>query len=234
MQTNHCACVSLQCRGGALLSISLSCITKTLPYVHINLKSIRSLGQTRRWPLQRAQRNLKSMICHYACLYSPRNLRLWPSRQSRTCQKPYASLFGKHIAGKPKRLRPLHHNNQHEHCIILPICFRTLCLGNLQKEGGGTKENCSLGGPRETAIWCLHISPKSKNPISSKPTDKGAAGATLGLPLPTSKSLQYRLWGYWSYIRATFANEQIIGIQALGLLGLLGLPWGYLCQPDPV
>ena len=25
----------------------------------------------------------------------------------------------------------------------------------------------------------------------------GATGATLGLPLPSCKSLKYRLWGYW-------------------------------------
>ena len=36
----------------------------------------------------------------------------------------------------------------------------------------------------------------------------GATGATLGLPVPTGHSLDY------------------IG------LGLLGLPWGYLCQPE--
>ena len=58
-------------------------------------------------------------------------------------------------------------------------------------------------------------------------TSSGATGATLGLPLLTSKSLEYRFRGYWGYLGATLANEQIIGIQALGLLGL---PWGYLCQ----
>ena len=33
------------------------------------------------------------------------------------------------------------------------------------------------------------------------------------------------LWGYWSYLGATFANKQIIGATC-------GLPWGYLCQPE--
>ena len=58
-------------------------------------------------------------------------------------------------------------------------------------------------------------------------TGSGVTGSTLGLPLPTSKSLEYRLWSYWGYLGATFANEQILGTQAPGLLVLL---WGYICQ----
>ena len=65
--------------------------------------------------------------------------------------------------------------------------------------------------------------------LSSVP-GSGATGATSVLPLTTSKSLEYMLRGYWGYLGPTFATEQIIGIQALGLLGLT---WGYLCQPDP-
>ena len=41
-------------------------------------------------------------------------------------------------------------------------------------------------------------------------TSSGATGATLGLPLPKSKSLQYRLWGYWGYPGATFANQRYL------------------------
>jgi hypothetical protein len=55
-----------------------------------------------------------------------------------------------------------------------------------------------------------------------------ATEATSGHPLPTSKSLDYKLLGYWSYLGAPFANQQILGFQALGLLGL---PRGILCQP---
>ena len=58
-------------------------------------------------------------------------------------------------------------------------------------------------------------------------TGSWATGSTLGLALPTSRSLEYRLWGYWGYLGATFANEHIISIQAVELLGL---PWGYLGQ----
>ena len=36
------------------------------------------------------------------------------------------------------------------------------------------------------------------------------------------------LWGYWGYLGAPFANQQILGLQALGLEGL---PQGTLCQP---
>ena len=54
-------------------------------------------------------------------------------------------------------------------------------------------------------------------------TGSVATEATLGLRLPTSKSLEYELWGYWGYLGATIANKQIIGMQALGQLGL---PWG--------
>ena len=99
----------------------------------------------------------------------------------------------------------------------------------------------------------------------------GATGATLGLPLPTSKPLNFiamgllglpwgylcqranhlisLLWGYWDYLGATFATEQIIGFHGFGAagatlglplltskslhfiaMGLLVLPWGYLYQ----
>ena len=74
-----------------------------------------------------------------------------------------------------------------------------------------------------------------------------ATGATLGLSLPTSKSLDFNsmgllglpwgclcqrandwislLWGYWGYLRATFANEQIIRFHCFGATGAtLGLP----------
>ena len=59
-------------------------------------------------------------------------------------------------------------------------------------------------------------------------TSSRATGATSGHPLPTSKSLDYKLYGYWGYLGAPFANQQILGLQALGLLGL---PRGTLCQP---
>ena len=103
-------------------------------------------------------------------------------------------------------------------------------------------------------------------------TSSGATGANSELPLPTeqilgihalgllglprdylcqpSKSLEYRLWGYWGHLGATFANRanpwntgsgaplastglpsptvQIFGIQTLPLLRL---PQPYLCQP---
>ena len=75
----------------------------------------------------------------------------------------------------------------------------------------------------------------------------GATGATLGMPLPTSKSLDFfamgllglpwgylcqranhwltLLWGYWAYLGATFAKEQIIGFNCYGAAGAtLGLP----------
>ena len=73
-----------------------------------------------------------------------------------------------------------------------------------------------------------------------------ATRATLGLPLPTSKSLDFiapgllglpwdylcqranhwisLLQGYWGYLGATFANEKIIGFHCSGYWGYLGLP----------
>ena len=69
----------------------------------------------------------------------------------------------------------------------------------------------------------------------------GETGATLELPLPTSKSLDFNamgllglpwsylcrrgnrwislLCGYWGYLGATFANEQIVGFHCYGETG---------------
>ena len=52
--------------------------------------------------------------------------------------------------------------------------------------------------------------------------------AVRGAPPPQPSSLvkgevKYKLWGYWGYLGATCANEQVIGLHALGLLGYIGV-----------
>ena len=51
----------------------------------------------------------------------------------------------------------------------------------------------------------------------------------LGTHFVTGARFPCTCYGYWGYLGAPFANQQILGLQALGLLGL---PRGTLCLPD--